>query len=72
MDVYKFFVTCPERGEFWVRNHCDRNAHKLIKHSRDNYHKEEYSSYPWYVKCPKCDCLNDSRAIGDIDDDFAF
>ncbi|WP_066255637.1 nuclease domain-containing protein [Neobacillus drentensis] len=51
----KFHISCHSCGEFWVRTHCDRNGHKLVKHLRDNYHKEEFEHYPWYVKCPVCD-----------------
>lgn len=51
----KFHISCHSCGEFWVRTHCDRNGHKLVKHLHDNYHKEEFEHYPWYVKCPVCD-----------------
>lgn len=51
----KFHISCHSCGEFWVRTHCDSNAHKLIKHFNYNYHKEEFEHYPWYVKCPVCD-----------------
>lgn len=51
----KYHISCNSCGEFWVRTHCDRNGHKLVKHLSDNYHKEEFEHYPWYVKCPACD-----------------
>jgi hypothetical protein len=54
----KFHLSCNSCGDFWVRTHCDRNGHKLVKHLSDNYHKEEFEHYPWYVKCPVCDFPN--------------
>ncbi|PGW74489.1 nuclease domain-containing protein [Bacillus thuringiensis] len=51
----KFHISCNSCGEFWVRTHCDSNGHKLVKHLNDNYHKEEFEHYPWFVKCPVCD-----------------
>jgi hypothetical protein len=50
---YKYYITCNDCSEFWVRNHCKESGHKLVKHIV-NYHKEEHDEYPWYVKCPVC------------------
>lgn len=51
----KYYVTCKDCNSFWVRTHCEENAHKLVKHGFGNYHKETSEGDPWYVKCPKCD-----------------
>lgn len=52
----KYHITCNNCSSFWVRNHCEKNTdHKLVKHATKNYHKEELTGDPWYVKCPVCD-----------------
>lgn len=52
----KFHYTCQTCHEFWVKVHCSKHGHTLIKHSM-NYHLQEKlnMSSPWYVKCPKCE-----------------
>ncbi|WP_433745188.1 hypothetical protein [Falsibacillus pallidus] len=59
MDNTKYHITCRSCGDFWVRTHCDIHGHKLVKHLYANYHKEEYSTYPWYVKCPVCNLVDE-------------
>lgn len=63
----KFHIKCNNCHEFWVRNHCEASGHKLVKHYRDNFHKEEYRNYPWYVKCPQCN-FNDDNMNSEIID----
>lgn len=53
----KYYYTCPECNEFWVKSHCSgkskfqiKGNHDLIKHV-DNYH---YTLDNWFVLCPKC------------------
>lgn len=58
-DNTKYHITCRSCGDFWVRTHCDTHGHKLVKHLFENYHKEEYSEYPWYVKCPVCNLVDE-------------
>ena len=47
----KFHLYCENCGAFWVKNHCEGNHHKLIKHYF-NYHREKDGR--WFVKCPIC------------------
>ncbi|KPI55193.1 hypothetical protein KW94_04140 [Clostridioides difficile] len=51
----KYYYTCNNCSEFWVKNHCSNNLnHKLIKHI-DNYHSiRKDKKDPWYVICPIC------------------
>lgn len=53
----KYYYTCPECNEFWVKSHCSgrsifpiKGNHDLIKHI-DNYH---YTLDNWFVLCPEC------------------
>lgn len=49
----KFYYTCPNCQEFWVKVHC-RTGHLIIKHTR-NYHKPwNKINSPWNVYCPTC------------------
>ena len=50
---YKYHMSCPNCGHFWVKNHCAVHGHPLIKHVYHNYHELEDGL--WYVKCPECD-----------------
>lgn len=73
----KFYYTCKNCNEFWVKNHCwTEEKHKLIKHL-DNYHYvRNDKNNPWYVTCPVCfdgldENITDSYCIYD-DDDYIF
>lgn len=53
VEIYKYHMSCPNCGHFWVKNHCAVHGHTLIKHVYHNYHESEDGL--WYVKCPECD-----------------
>lgn len=53
VEIYKYHMSCPNCGHFWVKNHCAAHGHTLIKHVYHNYHELEDGL--WYVKCPECD-----------------
>lgn len=47
----KYHFRCNSCGEFWVKSHCSKNGHNIIKHI-DNYHS--LLTNEWYLLCPKC------------------
>ncbi|MRG27753.1 nuclease domain-containing protein [Laceyella tengchongensis] len=47
------YYRCLSCRDFWVKSHCERNKHLLIKHFK-NYHKESNLNEPWNVVCPVC------------------
>jgi hypothetical protein len=49
----KYHLTCPECGEFWVKNYCSECTQRLIKHNF-NYHTEKDFGQHWYVNCSAC------------------
>lgn len=49
----KYYYTCKNCNDFWVKVHCRSNGHKLIKHM-NNYHLQVKSRRKWYVICPIC------------------
>lgn len=51
----KYHYQCQnhECNEYWVKNHCSKHGHKLVKHV-NNYHRQPSSQYEWYVVCPSC------------------
>lgn len=59
-DNKKYHITCSHCDDFWVRTHCNSHGHMLIKHLHENYHKEEFDNYPWFVKCPACDVTDET------------
>ncbi|NUU97730.1 nuclease domain-containing protein [Marinitoga sp. 1138] len=50
----KYHYTCKSCGEFWVKNHCEKEGHSLIKHLFNYHTPDTDKKYPWYVKCPRC------------------
>lgn len=50
----KYHYTCNNCGEFWVKNHCFKNGHNLIKHLYNYHSPDKRFKNPWYVTCPKC------------------
>ncbi|WP_046180955.1 nuclease domain-containing protein [Domibacillus tundrae] len=49
----KYYLTCPNCHEFWVKVHCSHKGHKIIKHT-NNYHRQVLSDFSWYIVCPTC------------------
>lgn len=54
-SIKKYYYTCKNCNEFWVKSHCESNQrHKLIKH-RNNYHLlNNEKNNPWHLICPEC------------------
>lgn len=50
-NYIKYYYLCNTCKEFWIKTHCDKGNHILIKHL-ENYHSLNNSK--WFVKCPKC------------------
>ena len=67
----KFYYSCKNCNEFWVKVHCQANKHKLIKHL-DNYHLQfrKANTSKWYVVCPSCGDGRPDQVL--IEDDLPF
>lgn len=49
----KYHYTCNSCHEFWVKVHCRRGHHHLVKHTL-NYHLQVNRQQRWFVVCPCC------------------
>jgi hypothetical protein len=49
----KYYFTCSNCQEFWVKVHCRRKGDRIIKHT-NNYHRQVLSDNSWFVVCPTC------------------
>lgn len=49
----KYHYICSNCHEFWVKVHCRRNHHLLVKHTL-NYHLQVNRQQRWFVVCPCC------------------
>lgn len=49
----KYYFTCSNCNEFWVKVHCSKKGDRIIKHM-NNYHRQVLSNGIWYVVCPTC------------------
>jgi len=63
----KYHYICNNCGEFWVKNHCYRNGHNLIKHLYNYHSPDKRSNNPWYVVCPKCLDIDNNKSDVGID-----
>lgn len=50
----KYHYYCENCNAFWVKNHCDKGTHKLVKHITSYHYIDPDKNSIWYVKCPKC------------------
>lgn len=49
----KYHYICNNCHEFWVKVHCRRSQHLLVKHTL-NYHLQVNRQQRWFVVCPCC------------------